>query len=108
MSKNKVQDLVRIHCKLYQGGADNPFNPEDKKGSEYKQEYLKQQIWDAEYSVVAGYNGWLDLWQRKYLEPGLSKADTAEEVYKLAVRDKLFKMRNADPDTDWLQMYFDL
>ena len=37
MSKNKVQDLVRIHCKLYQGGANNPYNPEGKTGDEYTQ-----------------------------------------------------------------------
>ena len=108
MSKNKVQDLVKIHCKLYQGGANNPYNPEGKTGDEYTQEYLRQQIWDAEHSVTTGYNGWLDLWQRNYQIPGLSKADTAEDVYKLAVRDKIQKMQTADPSKEWLQMYFKL
>ena len=108
MSKNKVQDLVKMHCKLYKGGANNTYNPEGKTGKEYTKEYLRQQIWDAEYSVVSGYNGWLDLWQRKYMIQKLSKADTAEEVYKLAVRDKLMKMQTADPSKEWLQMYFEL
>lgn len=108
MSKNKVQDLVKIHCKLYKGGADNPYSPDGKSGEEYAQEYLRQQVWDAEYSVVSGYAGWLDLWQRKHQVPGLSKADTAEEVYKLAIRDKLQKMAAADSSREWLQMYFNL
>ena len=107
MSKSNVQDILKSLCKLYKGGAHNPYNTDGKTGEEYAKEYLRLQIWDAEYSVVTGYSGWKELWQREHLIPGLSKTETAEEVYKLAVRDKLHKM-SIDHSHDWIQMYFDL
>lgn len=107
MSKNTVQELVKGFCKLYKGGDKNPYRPFDLQGEEWAKEYIKFQVWDAEYSVCQNYYWWLDTWQRNYFEPGLSKADTVEEVYKLAVRDKLSKMNQAK-EYNWIQMYFDL
>ena len=101
-----MKDEILKLCKLYQGEPNNPYKPGDLSGDLWAEEYLKFQIWDAEYAVTQNFTWWHDQWKENRFIPGLSKSDTAEEVYKLAIFDKLEKMKR--PDIDFMQMYFDL
>lgn len=106
MATTNIKEIVKGLCKLYKGGDQNPYHPETVSQDQWKDEYLKSQIWDAEYAVTQNFTWWHDQWKENRFIPGLSKSDTAEEVYKLAIFDKLEKMKR--PDIDFMQMYFDL
>lgn len=106
MAKSNIIEIVKSLCKLYKGGDTNPYSPDTKQGEEWKHEYLKFQIWDAEYSVVQRFTWWKQMWEETYFIANLSKEEKAEEIYKCAIRDKLRKMER--PDIDFMQMYFNL
>lgn len=107
-SKMETRDNALIGlCRLYDGGETNPYNPDSVKPSEWANEYLKFHIWDAEWAFVSNFNEWRDIWQRNSNSPELNQADVAEEVYKLAIRSKLGKMR-VDDKYDFHKMYFEL
>lgn len=106
MATTNIIDLVKGFCKLYKGGDKNPYDPETAPQSEWANEYLKFQIWGAEYSVVRGFNWWYDTWKATYKREIADKAERAEEVYKLAILDKLRKMQR--DDIDFQAMYFAL
>ena len=98
-------DHIKSLCKLYRGEKENPYNP-DTPGERWAQEYLKFQIWDAEESVVTGFTGWCECWERNNPNNHLSEADKAEEVYKYAIMSKLRKMNRED--INFQSMYFNL
>lgn len=100
--------MVKNHCKLYKGGvaSDNPYNPEKTSANKWALEYLKFQIWDAEFAVVNHFDWWYGTFKA---HQGLSiedKAKSAEAVYNLAIFDKLRKMHRED--IDFQTMYFAL
>ena len=105
MPENHLTTLLGL-CKLYKGGNQNPYKPFDLQGEEWAKEYIKFQVWDAEYSVCQNYYWWLDTWQRNYSEPGLSKNNIEEAVYKLAINCKLKKI--SDIECDFIKMYYEL
>lgn len=106
MATTNIIDLVKSFCKLYKGGDKNPYNPTDASRDAWALEYLKFQIWDAEYSVVHDFNGWFEIWQRNTPKELANKVEKAEEIYKLAISDKLRKMQRSD--IDFQAMYFKL
>lgn len=106
MAQSNIIEMVKSLCKLYKGGDKNPYNPDNVKQSEWANEYLKFQIWDAEYSAVRGFEWWYDTWKRTRYKELASKAEKAEEVYKLAIFDKLQKIKR--DDIDFQAMYFAL
>lgn len=87
-------------CKLYRGGTDNPYKPFDAPSDKWANVYLKFHIWDAEFSFVANYAEWLDIWQRNG-----NKSDVCAPmgVYRFAVGCKLMKMQR--DDIDFVEMY---
>lgn len=91
-------DHIKSLCKLYRGEKENPYNHLEKTGDEWALEYLKFHIWDAEESVVTGFTGWCECWDRNNPNTHLSGADKAEEVYKYAIMSKLRKMDREDID----------
>lgn len=106
MATTNIIELVKKHCKLYKGGDTNPYNFYSLKGEKWAKEYLKFHIWDAEYSVVQKFTWWRELWDDQNPGSNLSKAEKAEEIYKMAILDKLRKMER--PDIDFMKLYFDL
>lgn len=97
-----MKDEILKLCKLYQGEPNNPYKPGDLSGDLWAEEYLKFQIWDAEFSVVKNPLGWAGT-----PEPGASSEDLAEAAYKSCVLCKLGKMA-ANREYDWMVMYFNL
>ena len=106
MAQSNIIEMVKSLCKLYKGGDKNPYDPDSVKPSEWANEYLKFQIWDAEYSVVRGFEWWYDTWKHTRPKELADKAEKAEEVYKLAIFDKLQKIKR--DDIDFQAMYFAL
>lgn len=106
MAQSDVIKIVQGLCKLYKGEDTNPYNPDNVPQSEWAKEYLKFQIWDAEYSVVKGFEWWYDMWKRQRPKQLADNEEKAEEVYKLAIFDKLQKMKRED--IDFQAMYFAL
>lgn len=108
MATTNIIDMVKSLCKLYKGGgaSDNPYKPEEADETNWASEYLKYQIWDAEYSVVHNFSWWFEVWQLNYPKELSDKQDKAEEVYKLAISDKLKKMHR--DDIDFQAMYLAL
>lgn len=106
MAATNIIDFVKQHCKLYKGGDTNPYSFSTLSGAEWAKEYLKFNIWDAEYSVVQKFTWWREMWEEQNDNTGLSKEDKAEEIYKFAILDKLKKMQR--PDIDFIKMYFEL
>lgn len=106
MAQTNIIDMVKGFCKLYKGGATNPYNPDDAAPQDWANEYLKFQIWDAEFSVVKHFDWWYDMWKAVRPKELKDKAEKAEEIYKFAIQDKLKKMER--PDIDFSAMYFQL
>lgn len=106
MATTNIIELVKKNCKLYKGGDTNPYRPEEASKENWAKEYLKFQIWDAEYSVVQKFTWWRQMWEDSHFIHDLSKEERAEEIYKLAIKDKLRKIERED--IDFMQMYFDL
>lgn len=108
MANSNIIDMVKSHCKLYTGGtaSDNPYKPDNVSAEKWALEYLKFQIWDAEYAVVKHFDWWYDTFKHNQGMPIDDKAERAEAVYKLAISDKLRKMRRED--IDFQAMYFAL
>lgn len=110
MASTNIQDLIKGYCKLYKGGdeSNNPYHPEKEFDNieDWRKEYLKFHIWDAEYVAVRAANSWLSDLEGKMDISKLSKNEKAEEIYKLAVKTKLMKMRTAS--CDFMKMYFEL
>lgn len=107
MAQSNIIAMVKSYCKLYKGGDTNPYSPNKVAQSEWANEYLKFHIWEAERAVVHNFNQWRDIWRRRYNAPAISKEETAEEVYKFAIRSKLGKM-SVDDTHDFQKMYFEL
>ncbi len=103
MSENKE---ILKHCKLYIGGDTNPYKPTEVPNEKWAEEYLKFQIWEAEYSVIQRFTWWKDLWEDRNNGTRISAEEKAEEIYKMAIRDKLRKMEQ--PEFDFTKMYFEL
>ena len=106
MAKTNILELVKGCCKLYKGGDTNPYRPDEANREEWAKEYLKFHVWDAEYSVVQKFTWWRQMWEERHSMPNLTKEQKAEEIYILAIKDKLKKMERED--IDFQQMYFDL
>lgn len=106
MAKTNIIDMVKGECKLYKGGIDNPYDPEKADDFDWPMVYLKHHIWDAEMSVVRNFSWWNDLWTRQHPESDLTKQERAEEIYKLAIFDKLRKIER--DDMNFRAMYFSL
>lgn len=106
MASTNIIELAKNHCRLYKGGDKNPYDPTKATENEWAEEYLKFHIWEAEYSVIQKFTWWRDMWLDSGGNPDLPKEEKAEEIYKLAIRDKLRKMDR--PDVDFMAMYFNL
>lgn len=106
MAATNIIDLTKTHCKLYKGGDTNPYKPTGVPKEKWAEEYLKFQIWEAEYSVIQRFTWWREIWEEQTGKTQVSKEEKAEEVYKLAIMDKLKKMER--PDIDFMAMYFKL
>lgn len=107
MATTNIIQLTKSLCKVYKGETNNPYTPFDVPDNEWAKEYLKFNIWDAEYSVVHDFNNWYEVWRWQHNNATIdSKQERAEEVYKLAISDKLRKMQRKD--IDFQAMYFAL
>ena len=106
MAASNIIELAKGHCKLYKGGDTNPYDPTKATKKEWASEYLKFHIWDAEYSVIHRFTWWREIWEENGGNKDLPKEEKAEEIYKLAILDKLRKMER--PDIDFMAMYFSL
>ena len=108
MATTNIIDMVKSLCKLYKGGDArmNPYHPEKSDDKGWALEYLKFHVWDAEYSVVHNFSWWFDMWKRNSPKELSSKEEIAEEVYKMAILDKLKKIQR--DDMDFQSMYFAL
>lgn len=93
-----MKEALMGNCKLYKGEEKNPFDLDA--------DYFKFQIWNAERSVCENESWWRSLWKEQNKGIRLSVEDQAEELYKLAIYDKLKKME--DPRYDYKAMYFAL
>lgn len=106
MAQSDVIAQVQRLCKLYKGGEANPYNPESASRSDWANEYLKFQIWDAEYSVVRGFEWWYDTYIHQTPNRATDPTELGEDIYKFAILDKLRKMERED--IDFQAMYFSL
>lgn len=106
MAATNIIELAKTHCKLYKGGDTNPYKPTEVPKEKWAEEYLKFQIWEAEYSVIQRFTWWREVWEEQTGKTQVSKEEKAEEVYKLAIRDKLKKIERTD--IDFMAMYFKL
>ncbi len=97
-----MKDQVLQFCILYKGEPTNPYHPDGLTGDSWAEEYLKFQIWDAEYSFAQDPQGWMDT-----SVVTTSSEDQLEEAYKNCIKCKLFKM-SVDRAYNWMEMYFNL
>lgn len=102
MNNTIIIDKIKGFCKLYKGGDQNPYNHSGLSGSEWAMEYLRFQIWDAEYSVISKFT-W---WSEQCNTSDLTDSEKAERIYQLAIQSKLSKMQR--PDIDFVALYFRL
>lgn len=106
MASTNIIEIAKEHCKLYKGGDTNPYKPTDVSKEKWADEYLKFQIWEAEYSVIHRFTWWREVWEERTANIDIPKEEKAEEIYKLAIQDKLKKMERTD--IDFMKMYFEL
>lgn len=106
MATTNIIELVKQHCILYKGGDTNPYNYSGLSGDKWAKEYLRFNVWDAEYSVVQKFTWWRKVWEEQNNIQTLTKEEKAEEIYKFAILDKLKKMQRSD--IDFVKMYFEL